>query len=130
LSRKLHVPTVAERERTLAPINWENGWRQEMVSEGEKRETSLTFTGILTTVFSALSLFAIDSTLYVGGDSSAGIAIRYGLDDPWIESQWMRDLPRRSIPTLGPIQPPVKFVLVLFPAYKSAGASCRSFTPI
>ena len=88
LSRKLHVPTVAHRERTPAPTDWEIGWRVEMVSEFEKRETSRTSTGIPTPVPSALSLVALDRTLYVCRDSSVGIPIRYDLDCPWIESQW------------------------------------------
>jgi hypothetical protein len=40
----------------------------------------------------------------VGGrDSSVGIATRYGLDSPGIESRWGRDFPHPSRPALGPI---------------------------
>ena len=38
-------------------------------------------------------------------DSSVGIATRYGLDGPGIESRWGRDFPHPSRPALGPIQP-------------------------
>ena len=38
-------------------------------------------------------------------DSSVGIAIRYGLDGPGIESRWGQDFPSPSPPALGPNQP-------------------------
>jgi len=41
------------------------------------------------------------NNIYVDRDSSVGIAIRYGLDDPGIESRWGRDFPHPSIPALG-----------------------------
>ena len=37
-----------------------------------------------------------------GRDSSVGIATRYGIDGPGIESRWRRDFPNPSKPTLGP----------------------------
>ena len=40
----------------------------------------------------------------------AGIATRYGLDDPVIESRWGRDFSHPSWPGLGPTQPPVQWV--------------------
>jgi hypothetical protein len=43
----------------------------------------------------------------VGRDSSVGIATRYGLGGPAIESRCRRDFPRPSRPTLGPTQTPV-----------------------
>jgi hypothetical protein len=46
----------------------------------------------------------------VGRDSSAGIATRYGLDGPGVESRWGRDFPHPSIPALGPTQPPIQRV--------------------
>ena len=42
----------------------------------------------------------------VGRDSSVGIATRYGLDGPGIESRWGRP----SRPALGPTQPPIQWV--------------------
>ena len=44
----------------------------------------------------------------VGWDSSVGIATRYGLEGPAIESQWERSFQHQSRPALGPIQPPIK----------------------
>jgi hypothetical protein len=41
-------------------------------------------------------------SMLVGRDSSVGIPTRYELDDPGIESRWVRDFPRPSTPTLGP----------------------------
>jgi hypothetical protein len=60
--------------------------------------------------------------LVVGRDSSVGIATRYGLDGPGIESQWGRDFPHPSRPALGPTQPPIQWVSALF----SWGYSGRS----
>ena len=45
-----------------------------------------------------------------GRDSAVGIATRYGLDGPGIESRWGRDFPQPSRPALGPTQPPVQWV--------------------
>ena len=60
----------------------------------------------------------------MGCDSSVGIAIRYGLDGPRIESRCGRDFPHLSKPALGPIQPPMEWVPGLFPGGKEAAAWC------
>jgi len=57
----------------------------------------------------------------VGQDSSVGIAIRYGLEGPGIESQWERDFPQPSRPALSSTQPPIQRVPGLFPGGKAAG---------
>ena len=43
-----------------------------------------------------------------GRGSSVGIATRYGLDGPAIESRWGRDFPHPSRPVMGPTQSPVQ----------------------
>jgi hypothetical protein len=45
---------------------------------------------------------------------NGGIATRYGLDGPGIESRWGRDFPHPSRPTLGPTQPPIQWVPGLY----------------
>jgi hypothetical protein len=55
----------------------------------------------------------------VGWDSSVGIATRYGLDGPAIESRWERDFPHQSRPVLESTQPPIQWVPGLFPGDKN-----------
>jgi len=56
-----------------------------------------------------------------GINSSVGIATRYGLDGPGIESRWGRDFPYPSRPALGPTQPPIQWVPGSFPGVKRPG---------
>jgi hypothetical protein len=58
----------------------------------------------------------------IGRDSSVGIATRYELDGPGIESWWGWGFQHPSRPALGPTQPPIKWVPGLFPGGKAAGA--------
>ena len=58
----------------------------------------------------------------MGRDSSVGIATRYGLDGPGIESRWGQDYPHPSRPALGPTQLPIQWVPGLFSGGKAAGA--------
>jgi len=54
--------------------------------------------------------------------SSAGVATRYGLDGPGVESQWARDISHPSRPALGLTQPLTSWVTGLTPEVKAAGA--------
>ena len=58
---------------------------------------------------------------WVDRDSAVGIATRYGLDGPGMES-WWRDFPLPSWPVLGPTSPPIRWVPGLFPGGKRTGA--------
>jgi len=55
--------------------------------------------------------------------SSVGIATDYGLDDPGSNAGG-DEIFRPSRPALGPIQPPVKWVLGLSRGQSAAGACC------
>ena len=49
--------------------------------------------------------------IYKGSrDSSVGIATRYGLDGPGIESRCGRNFPHPSRSAVGPTQPPIEWV--------------------
>ena len=52
--------------------------------------------------------FEVIKKMNVGRGSSVGIATRYRLDGPGIESQFGRDFPSLSWAALGPTQPPVQ----------------------
>jgi hypothetical protein len=58
--------------------------------------------------------------LHVGRNSTVGIATLYGLDGPGIESRWGRHFSNQSL-ALGPTQPHVKWVPVLFTGVKLPG---------
>ena len=58
----------------------------------------------------------------MGRVSSVGIATRYGLDGPGIESRWGRVFPHPFRPALRLAQSPIQWVLGLFPGGKAAGA--------
>ena len=58
----------------------------------------------------------------MGRDDVIGIATRYGLDGPGIESRWLRDFPHPPRPAVGPIHQPVQWVVGPFLGGKAAGA--------
>jgi hypothetical protein len=67
---------------------------------------------------------AMDFSQHVktGWDSSVGIATRYGLDGPGIESRWGRDFPHPSRVTLELTQAFIQWIPGFFPGGKTAGA--------
>jgi hypothetical protein len=54
--------------------------------------------------------YAVNTSQCGGRDSSVGIATRYELDGPGIESRWRRDFQHPSRPALWPAQPPIQRV--------------------
>ena len=63
-------------------------------------------------------------------DSAVGIATRYGLDGPGIESRWGRDFPHPSRPALGPTQPPCTMGTGSFQKLKRPGRGADHPPPI
>jgi hypothetical protein len=55
-------------------------------------------------------------------DSSVGIATPYGLDGTMIKSWRGKDFPHPSISAMGPTQPPIKWILGIFPGSKAVKA--------
>ena len=69
------------------------------------------------THFTTVSSLCIASETEVN-DSSVGIATRYGLDGPQIESRWGRNFPAHVQTAQGPTQPPIKLNRVSFQGVK------------
>jgi hypothetical protein len=59
----------------------------------------------------------------MGRDSAVGIATRYGLEGPGIESRWERDFPHPSRPALGRTQPAIQWVPGLYPRGRGRGVA-------
>ena len=57
----------------------------------------------------ACSIYSQLPSVSVGRDSAVGIATRYGLDGPGIESWWGQDFPEPFRPALGTTQPPIQW---------------------
>jgi hypothetical protein len=62
-------------------------------------------------------------------DNVFGIVIRYGLDDPRIESRWGRDFSYPSCPALVPTQPPIQRVLNHYRRVKRPGRVVKHLPP-
>ena len=58
----------------------------------------------------ALPIYPRDTIELMGRDSAVGIATRYGLDGPRIESRWGRDFLHPSRSPLGPTRSPTQWV--------------------
>jgi len=61
-------------------------------------------------VYVYIHIYVLTLIHAMGRDSSVGIATRYGLDSPGIESRWGRHVLHLSRPALGHTQPPVQRV--------------------
>ena len=57
----------------------------------------------------------------MGRDGILGIATRYGLVGPGIDSRWWRDFPHPFRPAIRPTQTPVQWLPGLFPGCETAG---------
>jgi hypothetical protein len=65
----------------------------------------------------------------VSRDSSVDVVTGYGLEGSWIELRWGRHFTHPSRPALGPTQPPVQWVSVLFLLGRVAGMWCWPPSP-
>jgi hypothetical protein len=65
-----------------------------------------------------LVTLSLHNSLLEGRDCAFGIATRYWLDGPTIESLWEQQFPHPTRPALGPNQPPVQCLPDLFPVIK------------
>ena len=65
----------------------------------------------------------------MGRDSSVGIATRYGLESPGIESWWRQDFPHPSRPVLGPTQLAVQWIPGLSRGVKRPGRGAHHPPP-
>jgi hypothetical protein len=74
-------------------------------------------------------LFSCICYAFVGRGSVVGIATRYVLDCPAIESQSGRDFPNASRPALGPIRSPVHWIPCLFLGGKATGGVALTTHP-
>ena len=83
--------------------------------------TATTTTTITTTNTLLVSCYHSNTFTGVGRDSAVGIATRYGLDGPEIESRWGRNFPHLFRLALGPNQHPIQWVPGLFPGGKAVG---------
>jgi hypothetical protein len=65
---------------------------------------------VIVTCVYVIGVLTEEHATVVSRDSSVGIATRYELDAPGIESWWGRDFKHPYRPVLGPTQPPVQWV--------------------
>ena len=77
----------------------------------------------------ACSIYSQLPSVSVGRDSAVGIATRYWLDGPGIESWWGQDFPHPSRPAVGPTQPPVQGVPGLSKGQSGRGVALATDPP-
>ena len=76
-----------------------------------------------------LTVFLARTVMYSGQDSVVGIATRYRLDFPGIESQWRRYFPSRSDRSRGPISLLCNGCGASFPRVKRPGRGAAHLLP-
>ena len=84
------------------------------------------FTSFISTILYVIPHFLLENAgmaipLYLGRDSSVGIATSYGLDGPGIESLWGRNFSHPSRLAMWPTQSPLQCVPGLLTGGKAAG---------
>ena len=111
--RSHHYKMVSVRSRRYKMVSVRSH-RYKMVSVRSHRYKMVYYVPTVTKchIFcsSVLNVFGQPCQHLHGPGSSVGVATRYGLDGPGIESRWGRDFLYPSRPALGPSQPPIHWV--------------------
>ena len=108
---------------TLSRVAAGHQWRRRAGSKRKVNHCWLAFTSFGTFDCHRGSRSDFNCLIYlsVGLDSSVGIATRYRLDGPGIESRWGRDFPHPSRTALRPTQPSIQWVPSLSREYNGRG---------
>ena len=84
------------------------------VSNHDRPSPCWHFSRLSSSILGERPYISVVREVHRGRDSSVGIATRYGLDGPGIESRWGRDFSHTSRLALGPTQPPIQWVPGIF----------------